>query len=68
MNFYVEDIEPVVDLLKVLNEWEKHWPDAQIMLKQPVELISTHDAESVLGELHDVIGGVWSWEPRSGEA
>lgn len=64
MEFYVEQLKAITDLLETLNEWEKRHPNAEIMLDQPIRIVEAGNPETLLmGTLVDEIGGVWSFKP-----
>lgn len=61
MEYYVDQLEAVLRLVKLLNDWDND--NASLMIKQPIKLVHPMEPDVVLGELVDEIGGAWAFSP-----
>jgi hypothetical protein len=63
MEIYVEQLEVITSLIKVLNEWEKNNHSSELMIDQPIRLVHPQQPELLIGTLVDEIGGAWAFKP-----
>lgn len=61
MEYYQDQLQAILRLIKALNEWDND--NASLMIKQPIQLVHPMEADVVLGELVDEIGGAWAFSP-----
>lgn len=64
MEIYVEQMDAITDLLRMLDAWEKrHGSELMIANKIEVRYAQADGEEPPYGHLVDEIGGVWAFRP-----